>query len=178
MTLECQKWKQMLAWSTTSFSRPMVTTGTTIALMLWKNFLLYKKNFPSYKKNMTKIFLNFRKRVLPNLLSGFIYDRFAVLKTFSQQVFSILLVSQTSFTTFSRLVPRVRLLSPCQIFWKINKSPAIILTASTDKFNKQQDVKPRFLNGIAFFCLGIFVCLFLAFDKFYRVALLRHSQVL
>ena len=45
-----------------------------------------------------------------NLLPGFASDRFAVVMTFSRRVLSILLVSQTTFTTFPRLVPRVKLL--------------------------------------------------------------------
>lgn len=61
---------------------------------------------------------------------------------------------------------------PCQLFWKINKPTAIILTASADKCSKQQDTKPRFPNGIAF------PFFFFGFDKFYRVALLRRGQVL
>lgn len=61
---------------------------------------------------------------------------------------------------------------PCQLFWKINKPTAIILTASADKCSKQQDTRPRFPNGIAF------PFFFFGFDKFYRVALLRRGQVL
>lgn len=167
MTLECQKWKQMFAWSTMSFSRPMVVTGTTIALVLWNNFPLHK-NFPSYKKIVNKILLNFRKRALPKFFTWLHLWHVCCGNDF----FTTGIQHSACFTNFLYHIFQASAKGkafPCQVFWKINKSPAIILSASTDKFNKWQDAKPRFPNGIAFFFV---------FDNYYRVAPLRHGQVL
>lgn len=165
----------MFAWCVMSFSRPRVMTGTTIALVLWKNFPLYKnvplykKNFPSYKKIVNKILLSVRKKALPKFVSWLLLWQVCCGNDF----FTTGIQHSACFTNFLHHIFQASAkgkAASCQGFWKINKSPAIIFTASTDKFNKQQEVKPRFSNGIAFS--------FFAFDKFYGVALLRHGQVL
>lgn len=150
-TPECQKWKPMSAWSTVSFSRPTVTKAT-LALVL-------TKNAPLDKKILKEILLIFRKRVLPKFVTWLCLWQVRDGNDF----FAAGIQYSACFTNFLHCVSQATAkgkASPCQVFWKINKSTAIILTASTDKCNKRQDTKPRFPNGIAssppfffFFCL-------------------------
>lgn len=164
MTFECQKWKQMSAWSTVSFSRPTVS-GATVALVL-------RKDFPFYKKILNKILQFFRNLALPKFVTWLHLGQVC----YTNDFFTVGIQHSACFTNFLLCIFQASAKDkafPCQVFWKINKSTAIILTASTDKFNKRQDAKSRLPNGIAFFSFSFFL-----FDKFYRVALLRHGQVL
>ena len=131
-----------------------------------------RKNVPWDKKILNKILLIFRKRALSKFVTWLCLWQVCGGNDF----FAAGTQCSACFTNYLYPISQASAkgkASPCQVFWKINKSTAIILTASTDKCNKRQDTKPRFPNGIAFLFFS-----FLVFDKFYRVALLRCGQVL
>lgn len=120
---------------------------------------LYKKNVPSYKKIVHKILLSFRKKALPKFVTWLHLWQVCCGNDF----FTTGIQHSACFTNFLHHIFQASAkgkAASCQVFWKINKSPAIILTASTDKFNKQQEVKPRFSNGIALFYFILFIYLF------------------